>query len=1401
MRKLVALAVTTTLFIGNTTPIINVYAQSKGQNTVNEMVVKSTIEVRSIEELQAAIDSAIDGTLIKIYPGSYDIATLEINNKAKMILQGVSEGEAPLINGSIKILNQNGITIENLQIKNLSSIHGINITLKKVKASLEIGNTENLSIDECNLGTVYLGGMISFTGAKSTNIINSSISVLKVGYQGKAYDTQISSSTIGQCYIGDTYGLSSNMFIENSKINESLFIGFDGNAENTTIKNCNIKGEVQLATGSKGGKGKAKNTKLIENLYEEGSFNRQGIKVGSETARAEQTTIVNTRDDRLIGGNVTIDNGVNTLLIGDDIIYTTTDNTSNIVTLKEIKEPGNVLRGTGYKGARIEVKSKVNTYLNEVLTKDGEFDLNLNPNVNNDDNIITNIYDTNGDLVNSIEMIVDTRLSIPISTKEDLNKIRENLYGNYHLAQDIVFTASDFEVGGVFYNEGKGWNPIGKEYKNPFKGTLDGKGYEIKGLKVNSDDYAGLFAQNEGTIKNIGISNSNIKANSTTADRVYAGAIAAYNTGIIENCYNTGNVSASASQTMSQEYVGGIVGNNFGGTITNSYNTGNISNESSSYWTYIGGVSGDNRGKISKSFNTGTVNAKNERSANAAYMYIGGVVGGNYSQGTVDQCYNKGKIISEGNGDISLEINAGGIAGSNIQDISNCYNLGSLEISNNASETRTRIGGITGTNRTNIDACYTIGSIKNKDEYISDRISGREELGSSKITSSYYINEKTTIEDFLNKETFKGFDFNKIWTMDGNTDYLYPELRDVNMEFTKEFTGIEISSEPTKKEYIETEALNLSGLVVNAKYNNGGKEEITDYKVSGYTSTPGTKTIIVSYKGKEATFEVVVKENNAPVIDGKDITIKVGDTLTEANLLALVTATDKEDGNITNKIKIKENNLNTTKVGTYTVVYEVVDNHGKSSTKTIKITVRSNEKPVITTNNVTLKVGDKFDNLMQGVTATDKEDGNITHKVSVTGSVNTSKAGVYKLTYKVVDSDNNITTKERTITVNEKLSTINNIPTISAKDITINVGDKLDALKNVSANDKEDGNISSKIKITENTVNTKKPGTYKITYKITDSKGASATKTIKVTVQKVFTEFTVNNINSKDTTIAGKGEKGATVKAYINNKQVGNTVTIDSQGNYKITIPAQKANTNVVVKMSKSGYQTIEKTIKVIGIASKSSKTLTKDIYKYDAGKASHLTFINNKGYSQYVYLNTSGKYAFTPSSWMSAAGLTVSMPTSGNNYTMTVDNNYIGLYNDATKLLDKMKSRSTYSEEEIKTELEKIENRASNITGVIEPSEMSDKVKAAPKKTLTNDIYKYDAGKGKYLTYINGKGYSQFVYLNKTGKYAFTPTSWMSAAGLNVTMPTSKNGYKMQITNPYIKKYEDTIKQIKDRL
>ena len=236
-----------------------------------------------------------------------------------------------------------------------------------------------------------------------------------------------------------------------------------------------------------------------------------------------------------------------------------------------------------------------------------------------------------------------------------------------------------------------------------------------------------------------------------------------------------------------------------------------------------------------------------------------------------------------------------------------------------------------------------------------------------------------------------------------------------------------------------------------------------------------------------------------------------------------------------------------TLTGKYEVTYKVTDNQGATRRKTIIVTVNPkmevlNEAPVIHATDKTITVGDTFDP-MAGVTATDTEDGNLTTKIEVKkNDVDTTKAGKYEVTYKVTDNQGATCTKTIAVTVNPKMEVLNEAPTIDAADKTITVGDTFDPKAGVTAKDAEDGDLTDKIEVVKNTVDTKKAGKYEVTYKVTDSDGATRTKTIKVTVKekapapstdKDKTPTTPNKDKDKTTTVAPKTGDTTSVNTII----------------------------------------------------------------------------------------------------------------------------------------------------------------------------------------------------------------------------------------------------------------------------
>ena len=120
------------------------------------------------------------------------------------------------------------------------------------------------------------------------------------------------------------------------------------------------------------------------------------------------------------------------------------------------------------------------------------------------------------------------------------------------------------------------------------------------------------------------------------------------NTGTIENCYNTGEVSGIYGFV----YAGGVCGaNGNSATIINCYNTGDVSGTSSYGFAYAGGVCGLNDyGTIENCYNTGEVSGTGTSTDGSGYA--GGVCG--WNTGTIENCY-----FLFGTGDKAVSINSG----------------------------------------------------------------------------------------------------------------------------------------------------------------------------------------------------------------------------------------------------------------------------------------------------------------------------------------------------------------------------------------------------------------------------------------------------------------------------------------------------------------------------------------------------------------------------------------------------------------------------------------------------------------------------------------------------------------------------------------------------------------------
>ena len=248
--------------------------------------------------------------------------------------------------------------------------------------------------------------------------------------------------------------------------------------------------------------------------------------------------------------------------------------------------------------------------------------------------------------------IIEDDGSYTVTSADGLMNIAELVNGgktdiNITLTADIDLT-------------GKDWTPIGTDYDNSYTGTFDGGGHTITGLTVTTNDqYAGLFGYlgnfgKFGTVKNVVMDGIQITCNHRLG---YAGGVAGYSWGTIENCSVSGSISGTVS-------VGGVVGAQRDHPIT---------------------------GCSSSAIVKGTLN-------------VGGVAGQTIFGATLTACYATGNVIIEI--DRTQNISGGGLVGFNDGiSLLSCYATGNVT-STGSSTGYVHIGGFLGNNYTTVTACY-----------------------------------------------------------------------------------------------------------------------------------------------------------------------------------------------------------------------------------------------------------------------------------------------------------------------------------------------------------------------------------------------------------------------------------------------------------------------------------------------------------------------------------------------------------------------------------------------------------------------------------------------------------------------------------------------------------------------
>ena len=316
-------------------------------------------------------------------------------------------------------------------------------------------------------------------------------------------------------------------------------------------------------------------------------------------------------------------------------------------------------------------------------------------------------------------------------------------------------------------------------------------------------------------------------------------------------------------------------------------------------------------------------------------------------------------------------------------------------------------------------------------------------------------------------------------------------------KLTKSSITIELGNEDAIKisDFMDLDKNELKSAKLNTK-------DVNFFKEGNYKAT-------ISYKDKDYDIKVKVKDTVAPKITVSDnIVVQTNNPLHMSDIITNVT---ELSGNIDASFKDKPKS-------------ESTDNTESVSATENTESTESGSASVIAVGGCNLKHNDE-----------------ITY----------SKSGDYDNTITVTDDAGNSTDIDIKISVIDAPS-INGI-----SDKTVTVGDTIDYLSGVSAVDGKGTDITGNIEVDSSKVDVNTPGTYQITYKVTDSYGFSTGANCNITVNEKKDEVADNTSDGNDnTTTSDKGNKKSSKKnkgsnsntASNNNSSSNNSGSNSSNG-------------------------------------------------------------------------------------------------------------------------------------------------------------------------------------------------------------------------------------------------------------
>ncbi|KZE80801.1 hypothetical protein AV654_10610 [Paenibacillus elgii] len=280
----------------------------------------------------------------------------------------------------------------------------------------------------------------------------------------------------------------------------------------------------------------------------------------------------------------------------------------------------------------------------------------------------------------------------------------------------------------------------------------------------------------------------------------------------------------------------------------------------------------------------------------------------------------------------------------------------------------------------------------------------------------------------------------------------------------------------------------------------------TPVEVSSDGETPVFALAVDAAGNRSTEAHAVIRiDRGKPVITLKGdnpMLLEVGTPYAEPGAEAL----DAQDGDLSRQMTVT-GSVYSAKLGTYELRYRVSDRTGNTAEATRIVHVVDTTKPVITirgANPAIVALGDSYTDA--GATAMDNYDGDLTSRMTVTGSVYTKQMGIYMIHYSVSDSSGNVAEAVRTVHVVDKESPY--IVLLGENPLDWQAGTAY-VDPGAKAFDPQDSDLTGRIAVTGH-VDVTRLGSYVLQYDVTDRAGNPAipvTRTVRVkdTIRPVIT--------------------------------------------------------------------------------------------------------------------------------------------------------------------------------------------------------------------------------------------------------------------------------------------------------